>query len=219
MGKPGLESNRAMGHHPGMRDLLPLPNQTQDPSRVVSFSDNVISVAITLLVFDVRVPDNVKELHLWPAICMLSPRLAGFLLSFSVIGVFWVAHNNMFQAAKTVNRQLMWLNNLFLTTVCLVPASAALLGRFPGQRAAVILYAINLIAVSLSMRLLWWFLARLQAGTDAPVDSALVRSGKLRMTVALLMAVLAIAVSFANPWISYAIFWITPITFAWSQFR
>jgi uncharacterized membrane protein len=201
-----------------MTNVLALPEQQQDTSRLTSFSDNVISVAITVLVFDVKIPAGVTQLHLWPVILILLPRLAGFVLSFSVIGVFWVAHNNMFQAARRVNRQLMWMNNLFLMMVCLVPASAALLGGFPGQRTGVILYGLNLIAVSTSMRLLWLCIERLHAGTDAAIDPQLLRGGQFRMYLAMVLATLGIAVSFINPWLSYAVFWITPISFAWSQF-
>jgi uncharacterized membrane protein len=196
-----------------------LPKQAQDPSRLVSFSDNVISVAITVLVFDVRIPAGITHLELWPAIHILAPRLLGFLLSFSVIGVFWVAHNNICKAASQVNRSLMWFNNIFLMMVCLIPASAALLGGFPGQRAAVILYGTNLIAVSISMRVLWKYVCQLQAKTDHPVEAGLEKAGSSRMSIAVVLAVTAIALSLINPWLSYAIFWITPISFAWSQFR
>jgi uncharacterized membrane protein len=202
-----------------MRIVPPLPNQLQDPARLVNFSDNVISVAITVLVFDVRIPADVTHLELWPAIRLLTPRLLGFLLSFSVIGVFWVAHNNMFRAASQINRSVMWFNNIFLMMVCLIPASAMLLGGFPGQRAAVILYGTNLIAVSVSMRLLWGYTCRLHANTDRPIDTALAKTGNRRMTIAMLFAIAAIVLSRVNPWISYAIFWITPATFAWSQFK
>ena len=202
-----------------MQIVPPLPNQVQDPSRLVSFSDNVISVAITLLVFDVRIPADITHLALWQAIRILTPRLLGFLLSFSVIGVFWVARNNMFRASTQVNRSLLWFNNIFLMMVCLIPASAALLGGFPGQRAAVILYGTNLIAVSVSMRVLWLYICRLQANTETPVTPGLEKAGSRRMVVAIVLASSAILLSWVNPWLSYAIFWITPISFAWSQFR
>lgn len=190
-----------------------------DQSRLVSFSDNVLSVAITLLVFDVRVPEGWTHLELKPAVFALAPRLLSFALSFFVTGVFWVAHGNIFRAAKHINRATQWLNNLYLMTICLIPASAAMLGSFPGQRAAVVLYGTNLVAVALSMRWLWGYVIRVNLERGTPIDGRLQESGKRRIAVGMVLAMIAIACGWIDPWISYAIFWITPLSFAWVQFR
>jgi uncharacterized membrane protein len=188
-----------------------------DPNRLASFSDNVLSVAITLLVFNVGVPAGWTHLELKPAIVALTPRLLSFLLSFSVIGVYWVAHNNMFRSARHINSSLLWLNNLFLMMVCLLPASAALLGIFPGQRAAVVIYGTNLLGVGISMRLLWWYVVRLQARFGTPIDPRLQQSGSRRIARGIAYALASIALAWANPWLSYGIFWIAPLSFVWAQ--
>ena len=195
------------------------PEGEPDQSRLISFSDNVLSVAITLLVFDVRVPAGWTHLELRDAIPALAPRILSFALSFFVIGVFWVAHNNIFRAATHINRAIQWLNNLYLLTICLIPASAALLGQFSGQRAAVVLYGVNLLAVGLSMRWLWGYVIRINLERGAPINAQLQRSGKRRIGVGIILALIAVACGWINPWVSYAIFWVTPLSFAWVQFR
>ncbi len=188
-----------------------------DPNRLASFSDNVLSVAITLLVFNVGVPAGWTHLELKAAIIALTPRLLSFLLSFSVIGVYWVAHNNMFRSATHINSALLWLNNLFLMMVCLVPASAALLGIFPGQRAAVVIYGTNMLGVGISMRLLWWYVIDLQSRFGTPIDRMLQQSGNRRIARGVVFALASIGLAWINPWLSYGIFWIAPLSFVWTQ--
>ena len=201
-----------------MSETEPIQSQPPpDPLRIISFSDNVLSVAITLLVFNVGVPGDWKQLDLHRAVLVLLPRLFSYVLSFAVIGVYWVAHNNMFRAATQFNRRLMWINNLFLMTICLVPGAAALLGSYHGQFAAVFLYGINLIAVGVSMRFLCFYMVRLHAKTETPIDPGFVKIGNRRIETGLVMAVLGVSSAFVNPWISYVIYSLTPITFAWSQ--
>jgi uncharacterized membrane protein len=189
-----------------------------DLSRVVSFSDNVLSVAITLLVFDVRVPSDWSQLDLHLAVVALGPRLLSFALSFSVIGVYWVAHHLMFRAVTRVSRRMLWINNLFLMMVSLVPASAALLSAFPGQRAAVVLYGLNLLGVGTSMRALWSYIIYYHADLGEPIEPGLVRSGKRRIGAGIVLAGVGVGLAWVNPWVSYAIYWVTPLSFAWIQF-
>ena len=85
----------------------------------------MISIAITLLVLDVR-----------QAVHLLGPRLMGFGLSFAIVGVRWVGHHLMVRSMAVVPRSVLWANNLFLIGVTLLPATAALLGSYPHERAS-----------------------------------------------------------------------------------
>jgi len=58
-------------------------------ARLLAFSDGVIAVAITLLVLDIRLPEDFShwsDAELWSALVALWPRLLAYLLSFFVIG-------------------------------------------------------------------------------------------------------------------------------------
>ncbi len=192
-----------------------------DAGRLASFSDNVISVAITLLVFNVALPPDWRPPHpldLWTTIGVLTPRVLSFVLTFLVIGVYWVAHNLMLTAATRVNRATLWVNNLFLLTVSLLPASAAILGNFPGQRVPVVLYGANLIAVGAALRIFWSHLIAMHGDAESAIDHELETVGKRRIWVGMFFAALGISLAWVNPWLSYAIFYISPVTFVFLQF-
>ena len=118
-------------------------------ARLEAFSDGVFSLVITLLVLELRLPETLRNDQIVRALIEQWPRVLAYVLSFLSVGVFWVAHHLMLQAAARSDRVLLWINNLFLMLVALVPFAASVLGSYPGARAAVVLYGANLIAVEL----------------------------------------------------------------------
>ena len=62
--------------------------------RLLFFSDAVFAIAITLLVLDLRVPDDA---HAPFDLTPLIPRFAAFGVSFYVIGRYWMAHHSLFE--------------------------------------------------------------------------------------------------------------------------
>ena len=191
----------------------PSDDDLVDKGRLGSFSDNVISIAMTLLVLDVRLPGDLDRLSIAGAVRLLAPRLLGFGLSFSIVGVFWVAHHQMLRAIRLAPRSLLWANNLFLLFVSLVPASAALLGSYPHQRAAAVLYGSNLLLVTASLLLMVDVGARFHRRHGLAATGAGV--GYRRSGVG--MGIAAAGVGLA--WVSYAVYCLTPVGYIVLQLR
>jgi uncharacterized membrane protein len=66
--------------------------------RIALFSDAVFAIAITLLVIEIKVPglDEATNGNLASALAHIAPHLFSFLLSFMVIGIYWLSHHRMF---------------------------------------------------------------------------------------------------------------------------
>ena len=84
----------------------PRPQAESDTSRLETFSDGVMAIAITLLILDVKVP---RVQHgLWHALADQWPSYAAFVTSFLTIGIIWANHHRMFKLiARTTNAFLM----------------------------------------------------------------------------------------------------------------
>jgi len=90
----------------------------------VFFSDAVFAIAITLLVIDIRMPEGaaIADGHdLAAALWSLLPQFLGFLVSFVVIGSFWISHHRMFRLVRTMDGTLLFLDLLFLLFVAFIP--------------------------------------------------------------------------------------------------
>jgi uncharacterized membrane protein len=80
-----------------------LPRQEDDEAaeegigRILSLSDGVFAIAITLLILDIAVPATTGDAGLPKALLDLWPRYLAYALSFVVIARFWVTHHLAFR--------------------------------------------------------------------------------------------------------------------------
>jgi uncharacterized membrane protein len=95
--------------------------------RILAFSDGVFAFAITLLILDVRLPEDISKTDLGPALMALWPNYLAFLLSFVVIGLYWSAHIRLFREIIRYDLNLIWLNLLFLLFIVVIPFSTSIL--------------------------------------------------------------------------------------------
>jgi uncharacterized membrane protein len=107
----------------------------QSLERLTALSDGLFAVAMTLLVLDVRVPVGsagavYSERGLWEALLRLGPSFAAYLLSFTMLGTFWLAQHTLLGILGRCDRTLTWISLGFLFVVSLLPFSAALLAHY-----------------------------------------------------------------------------------------
>ena len=122
--------------------------------RLEAFSDGVFAIVITLLILDVHAPGDALTLE---TLRGLLPQIFTFVMSFVIVGVYWVAHHNMLHFIRAVDRYVLWLNLLLLLAVVFLPFSASLLGGHLGDATAVMLYGVNLILVNAAGTALWLY--------------------------------------------------------------
>jgi len=114
-----------------------------DLSRIVAFSDGVMAVAITLLVLNLDVP-NMGGSQLDEELIDLVPSFLAYLLSFVLVGRFWVIHHRLFESVRAFDDLLMALNLLFLAMIALVPFSTEVWDRYTDAPAAAALFGLIL---------------------------------------------------------------------------
>jgi uncharacterized membrane protein len=116
-----------------------------EKSRLEAFSDGVFAIVITLLILDIRFPD-VDYSQFGTTLVSLVPRILAYVMSFIIIGVYWVTHHNSMHAIKKTDRRFLWLNILLLLFVSFIPFPTSLLGRYPFQAGPIMIYGFTLIA-------------------------------------------------------------------------
>lgn len=106
--------------------------QGSEISRIAAFTDAVMAVAITLLVLNIEVPSlpDPTAAELWQSLRDLLDDLAAYLLSFALIGRFWLLHHRLLERLRAFDQRLMLLNLAFLALIALVPFCADLLDHY-----------------------------------------------------------------------------------------
>lgn len=123
-------------------------------SRITSFSDGVFAVAITLLVLSIDIPSipaKFADDRLHKAIWALWPQFFAFVLSFVIIGLFWISHHALFSYVGRPDRRFVWLNLLFLMCIVFLPFPTSVVSRYGDTRTGTIFYAGAMAVTSLAL--------------------------------------------------------------------
>ena len=88
-------------------------------ARLEAFADGVFAIAITLLVFEIKIPPSGGPLV--PALLAQWAFFAAYAASFLQIGVWWMAHHIMSAYIERVTGVLLFANLLFLLTIAFMP--------------------------------------------------------------------------------------------------
>jgi uncharacterized membrane protein len=204
-------------HHGTRRKFVPLETTLELPtSRVETLVDGVFAIAMTLLVLDLKVPTLVTtspDVELAAQLVDLGPRLLAYAGTFIVLGVFWFGHHVQSAMIRRADRIFVWINLLFMLFVAFIPFTAALLGRYPEQRLAVIIYGVNIILVGSCLTLQWRYATGKRRLVDADMPERLVRFGTVRFALGPVVFLVAIALSFVSTRLSLALFVGVPLLF------
>jgi uncharacterized membrane protein len=148
--------------------------------RLVSFSDGVFAIAITLLALDVRLPswDSIgTPPPLGPQIVGLLPNLVAFALSFVVIGGYWVAHHRTFKFVERYDTRLVWLNLLVLFFVALLPFPTQVVAEYGNTTLGVQVYAGAMTLTGLSVLAMTFYAYRAKlTAPEADIRVAMIKS-------------------------------------------
>ncbi len=123
-------------------DTRPARRRDDLPSvaRLLTVSDNVVAIALTLLALQVKVPplDQVANpdsaADLAAELAKEAGQLISYLVAFYVIAQFWLTHHRVFRHLADHDEGLAWWNFAFLFTITAIPFTSSLLGQYSSNR-------------------------------------------------------------------------------------
>ncbi len=181
-----------------------------DPGRVEALTDGVFAIVITILVLEIAVPPNLSEESFLDTLDELRPTAVAWVVSFLLTGMYWVMHRDLFARIRYVNRDLVWLNLLFLLPISLIPFAAQVLGEYPQEPAALHIYGAVLIAVTVMRFALYAYVVRRPALLWDPSVLSRSRLGLVVAAAPLPVYLLAMALAAAAPAASVLLFFALP---------
>lgn len=175
-----------------------------------AFSDGVIAVIITIMVLELHVP----HVDGWPAIRELAPRLGVYLLSFVMIGIYWLNHHELLRRVERVHYSTLLANLVWLFVTSLLPLSTKYVSEKEFSPFAVAQYAVMMLLTGASFGVLRVTLLSVQrqSGTLRDADKA----EFWKHAFSLLLYVIAVAASYFHPIVSLVLtasvtlIWIAP---------
>jgi uncharacterized membrane protein len=202
-----------------------LPRQEHDEvteegmGRILTLSDGVFAIALTLLILEIAVPAATSNQDLPSALLHLWPRYVAYVLSFLVISRFWITHHVVFRLISHADPVLVWLNLLMLMFVAFLPFPTAVLGEHEGVPAATVLYAASVCLAGTASAAYWWY-ASGRGGLLRPgVGRAQVTGLRTRSLVGPVFFALTLPVAAFAPYpaevVWVLVFPVTRVVYAW----
>jgi uncharacterized membrane protein len=126
-----------------------------DLQRLASLSDCVFAVAMTLLAFSVRIPDQgLDKTKLAGELIRMFWESSGLVLSFASAALFWIGHFRLLRSLSHASVGLIYLSLLQLFWIVLLPISTSLFIRIQTRETTLIMGA-NLMLTALGGLLMW----------------------------------------------------------------
>src|ERR687895_492373 len=126
---------------------------------LISFSDAIFAFSITFMAVTIEIPnlpENLSEAQIIQNLLgELGPRFAIYVISFFVIGVYWISYHQVFNHIVDSHTVIVWLSLVFLFFVTLIPFAVDLQVDYSSYHIIFIVYALVLIMAGLSLTSIW----------------------------------------------------------------
>lgn len=177
--------------------------------RLEAFSDGVLAIIITIMVLEMKAPEDTSIQSLLPII----PVFLSYVLSFMYLAIYWINHHHLFQATQQVNASVLWANMHLLFWLSLIPFTTSWMGENHIESIPVAFYGGVLFMSAIAYRILEITLIR-SHDKKMPIVGVVSRGWKEKLStiiyfIAIPMAFLYIPASIFC-YASIALLWIIP---------
>ena len=170
--------------------------------RLEALVDGIFAVAMTLLVLDIKLPENIvyaSDQSLWARLVTLERHFLIYVISFLVIGMYWVGHHMQFHFVRLVDRRMIWINLIYLLLVSFLPFVTDLVGDHKELVLPSEIYGGTLLALSGTAFVHTRYLARHPALASPAFTAETARLFERRAALFALVPLLSMGVAFASP--------------------
>src|SRR5438876_3527891 len=136
--------------------------------RLATYSDAVFAVIVTIMVLELRAPDQAAFPDLWP----LWPTAASYTVSYLFIAIIWINHHYLWRFVGSPTLGLIWINFVHLFMVSLLPFATAWIARTQLASSPMVFYAGLFVCIDIAYNV---FEHRVLARADATQLSARTR--------------------------------------------
>jgi uncharacterized membrane protein len=170
------------------------------PERLSTFSDGVFAVLITVLVLELRPPEQPT----FDALLALWPTGLSYAVSYLFIAIVWANHHYLLRYATEATPKLLWFNFAHLFSISLLPLSTAWMAVSRLSPQPVAFYAVTFFLVNATYIALIWELID-PASTSAAKVRAIMHARSL-ITLCVFAAAALVALKYPVAGLAMCIF-------------
>jgi uncharacterized membrane protein len=173
--------------------------ETETAHRLAAYSDAVFAVIVTIMVLELRAPEEPAFSALWP----LWPTVISYAVSYLFIAIIWINHHYLMRFVGAPTLGLIWINFLHLFMVSFLPFATAWVARTRLASVPVAFYAGLFVCVDIAYNI---FERKVLAGAETTrVSEHARRMARRRSLVVLAIFTTAMLVAFVAPRLAFAL--------------
>jgi uncharacterized membrane protein len=115
-------------------------------SRLEAFSDGVLAIIITVMVLELRIPEETD----WNALGGSATSFLTYALSFVYVGIYWNNHHHMFQVIEHVSGAVLWANLHLLFWLSLLPFTTGWMDESGFEQVPTLVYGVDLLLAAIA---------------------------------------------------------------------
>ena len=185
---------------------MAFPHEGREAQRIEAFSDAVMAVIITIMAFSLAVPNGTT----WRAISDALPSLLVYVLSFTLVGIYWNNHHHLLRATERIGGGVMWANLFLLFWLSLIPLATKWVAAYPQSSVPASAYGVVSLGAGGAYGIL--IVAIVRANGRESLVARIVGANVKGWASSLLFGA-GIGLAWVNPWIAYALY--AGIAVAW----
>ncbi len=167
--------------------------------RLTAFSDAVFAVILTIMVLELKAPDEPS----FSSLLALWPTAISYVVSYLFIAIIWINHHHLMRFAGPPTLRLIWVNFAHLFMVSLLPFATAWVARTRLASSPVVFYAGLFVCVDVAYNA---FEGQILAGDEAAnVPPRTRRLARRRSLVVLAAFTVAMLVAFVAPRLGFGL--------------
>lgn len=174
--------------------------------RMESLTDGIYAFAMTLLVIGVGLPGYptpTAGMAVGSIVVELVPDFIHYVIAFLILARFWMSHHIQFARIEWIDRRILWINTISLLFIALVPFSTSLMGDYPTNTEASIIFDANMMVIGLLYLRQWQYASRDNRFIGQHLDRMTIETATRTNIVIPLLSAVGIALALVGvPWTS-----------------
>jgi uncharacterized membrane protein len=167
--------------------------------RLGAFSDGIFAVALTVMVLELKAPEQSAFSAVWA----LWPTGISYAVSFLFIAIIWINHHYLMRFVGPPTLRLIWMNFIHLFLVLLLPFATAWVARTRLASSPVVFYAGLFVCIDIAYNV---FEREVFAGAAADqVSKRTRRIARRRSLVVLALFTAAMLIAFVAPRVGFGL--------------
>jgi len=172
--------------------------EKETADRLAAYSDAGFAVIVTIMVLELKAPDQPTFSALWP----LWPTAISYAVSYLFIAIIWINHHHLMRFVGPPTLRLMWVNFVHLFMVSLLPFATAWIARTRLASVPVACYAGLFVCIDIAYNV---FEREVLVRADARLSKRTRRMARWRSLVVLSMFTTAMLVAFVAPRVGFGL--------------